>query len=69
MMWSTTNSCLYFKWGDHGLVMVASWIDDKLIIGSYRAVASVKNDLMDRFECDDCGKMKEYMGCKVERKG
>ena len=66
---STADPCLYFKWSDHGLVLIASWIDDNLIIGSEKGVAEVKADLMSRFECDDCGEMKEYVGCKIVRKG
>ncbi len=65
---STADPCLYFKWSDHGLVLIASWIDDNLIIGSEKGVIEVKADLMSRFECEDCGKMEE-VGCKIVRKG
>ena len=66
---STADPCLYFKWTDDGLVIIASWIDDNLIIGSEKGVAKVKAELMRRFECDDCGEMQEYVGCKIVREG
>jgi len=66
---STADPCLYFKRTSDGLMMILSWIDDNLIIGSESAVPKVKKDLMSRFECDDCGEMREYVGCKIERTG
>ena len=44
------------------LVLIASWVNDSLIIGSKKGIAIVKADLMSRFECDDCGEMQEYVG-------
>lgn len=44
-----------------------SWIDDNLIVGSKEAVAATKKDLMDRFDCEDCGDLDEYVGCKIDR--
>jgi hypothetical protein len=38
MMQSTIDPCLYHKWGEEGLVLIMSWIDDNLIIGSKKAV-------------------------------
>ena len=61
MMRSTADPCLYFKWSDNGLVLIALWINDNLIIGSEKGVAEVKAGLMNRFECDNCGKMREYI--------
>jgi hypothetical protein len=26
----------------------------------------IKNDLMKQFECDDCGRLKEYVGNKID---
>jgi hypothetical protein len=42
-----------------------SWIDENLIIGPKKAVE--KKDLMERFDCEDCQDIKEYVGCKIER--
>ncbi len=44
-----------------------SWIDNNLIIGPKKAVKKTKKDLMERFDCKDCGDIKEYVGCKIER--
>ena len=66
---STADPCLYFKWTDLGLVVLISWIDDNLIVGSEEAVTQVKKDLMDRFDCEDCGDLDEYVGCKITRLG
>jgi hypothetical protein len=44
-----------------------SWIDNDLIIGPKKAVEKIKKDLMERFDCKDCGDLEEYMGCKIER--
>ena len=30
---------------------------------------SAKQAMMDRFECEDCGELKEYVGCKIDRDG
>jgi hypothetical protein len=67
MTQSTANPCLYQKWGERGLVLTVSWIDDNLIIGPKKAVEKTKKDLMERFDCEDCGDIKEYVGCKIER--
>ncbi len=67
IMQSTADPSLYHKWGEEGLVLIVSWIDDNMIIGPKKAVQKTKKDLMKRFDCKDCGDIKEYMGCKIER--
>ncbi len=67
MMQSTADPCLYHKWGEEGLVLIVSWIDKNLIIGPKKAVEKTKKDLMERFDCKDCGDIEEYVGCKIER--
>ena len=57
---STADPCLYYSWTDIGLVIIISWIDDNLIIGSPEVVARTKKELMTYFECEDCGKMNVY---------
>ena len=64
---STADPCLYYKRDKNGLVMVVSWIDDNLIIGDKKAVEVLKTEFMRRFECEDCGELDEYVGCKIER--
>ncbi len=63
----TTVPCLYHKWGEEGLVLIVSWIDDNLIIGPKKAVEKTKKDLTEMFDCKDCGDIEEYVGCKIER--
>jgi hypothetical protein len=48
------------------LVLIVSWIEDILIMGPKKAVQKTKKDLMERFDCKDCGDIKEYVGCKIE---
>ena len=40
---------------------------DNLIVGSPKAVEELKKELMDRFPCEDCGELDEYVGCKITR--
>jgi hypothetical protein len=49
------------------LVLIVSWIDENLIIGSKKAVEKAKKKLMERFNCQYCGVLEKYMGCKIER--
>ena len=54
---SEADPCLYYKWTSLGLVLIVSWIDDNLICGSKENVANVKRELIERFECEDCGEL------------
>jgi hypothetical protein len=47
------------------LVIILSWIDDNLIVGSKQAVSVTKQELMSRFDCKDCGELDEYVGCRL----
>jgi hypothetical protein len=67
MVHSTADPCLYHKYGEDGLVLIVSWIDDNLIIGSKQAVEKAKKDLIERFDCGDCGDLEEYVGYKIVR--
>jgi hypothetical protein len=49
------------------LVLIVSWIDNNLIFGPKKAVEKTKKDLMERFDCKDCGDIKEYVVYKIER--
>ena len=46
-----------------------SWIDDNMILGPSDLVMQLKSDLMKLFDCDDCGKLEEYVGNKIEYVG
>jgi hypothetical protein len=66
---SSADPCLYFKWVDDRLVFMISWIDDNMILGPSDLVMQLKSDLMKQFDCDDCGKLEEYVGNKIEYVG
>jgi hypothetical protein len=67
MVCSIADPCLYYKRGEGGLVLIVSWINDNLIIGSKQAVEKAKKNLMERFDCKECGDLEEYVGCKIVR--
>ena len=62
---SKADPCLYYTWTALGLAILVSWIDDNLIIGSQATVDHTKAQLMSRFDCEDCGELNEYVGCKL----
>jgi hypothetical protein len=64
---SQADPCLFFKWTVSGLVLWVTWVDDCLVCGKKEAVLEAKADLMSRFDCDEVGELKEYIGCKVDR--
>ena len=64
---SKADPCLYFQWTASGLVIWLSWIDDCLCVGQKAAVMKAKTEMMKRFDCDDVGELKEYVGCKIDR--
>ncbi len=49
------------------MVLIVLCIGNNLIIGSKKTVEKTKKDLMERFDCKDCGDIEEYMGCKIVR--
>ncbi len=54
---STADPCLYHMWTNNGLVLMASWIDENLIVGLDEAVSKTKKILMSLFDCKDCGEL------------
>jgi hypothetical protein len=38
-----------------------------MIIGSKKAIEETKKNIMERFDCKDCGDIEEYLGCKIVR--
>ena len=70
LMWfkrGAADPCVYYRWKDGGLVIIASWVDDLLICGKEKAVKSVKEELFTHLKCDDIGELNEYVGCKIVR--
>ncbi len=64
MVDSTKNPCLYYKWSDDELILIVSWIDDSLIIGTNIEVEKTKMEPMEWFDYKDCRELEEYLGCK-----
>jgi hypothetical protein len=60
------DPCLYFRWTVDGLVIWISWVDDCLTVGKDEGVYNAKASMMNLFDCDDVGELKEYVGCKVD---
>ncbi len=52
---SSADPCLYYKWEEKRLVIMISWIDDNMIVGPSDSVLKLKSNLMEQFECNDCG--------------
>jgi len=63
---SKADPCLYFKWTENGVLLWLSWIDDCLCVGYPLEVAKARADTLNKFECDDLGEVKEYLGCKID---
>ncbi len=49
------------------MVLIVLWIDNNLIIGSKQVVEKTKKDIMERFDCEDCRDIEEYVGDKIVR--
>jgi hypothetical protein len=48
------------------LILWLSWVDDCLVGGKDKGVKKAKAHMMELFDCDDVGELKEYVGCKVD---
>jgi hypothetical protein len=64
---SKVDPCLFFKWTTYGLVLWITWVDDCLVCGNKKGVLEAKKLLMERFDCDEIGKLTEYIRCKIDR--
>ena len=68
MIRSKVNPCLFYQWIDGSLVLILVWVDDFLFVGPRKHVEKLKDKMMQLFDCDDVGELKEYVGCIIERK-
>ena len=50
-----------------GPVILLRWIDDCLIAGNEDGVKAAKEQMKQQFDCDDVGKLTEYVGCRVDK--
>jgi len=66
---SPADPCMYYCWTMKGLIIWLSWIDDCLIAGNHDGVELAKEQMKQRFDCDDVGELREYVGCKIDRTG
>ena len=64
---SEADPSLYYKWDNEGLILWISWVDDclSLVTGTEDMVKKEKEKMKQLFHCDDIGKLKEYVGCKI----
>ena len=60
------DPCIYYKWTADGLAIWVSWVDDLMHWGPKDKVESEKTEVLSRFDCDDVGDVKEYVGCRVD---
>jgi hypothetical protein len=64
---SKADPCLYFKWTEDGsLILWFSWVDDCFLAGPTEAMKTLKDELMEKVECDDNGEAEEFVGCMIE---
>ena len=52
----------------HGLAIIVSWIYDLLIFGNDENEKNLKKEIMQRFDCEDGGELKEHAGWKLDWK-
>ena len=48
-----------------GLVIQLSWVDDCMLWGPREVVPKENEEFMSRFDCDNVGEVREYVGCKI----
>ncbi len=67
MVHSTVDPCLYHQWGEDELVLIVSWIDDNLIIGSKKAVEKAKKELMESLTVKTVATLKSTWDTTLKR--
>jgi hypothetical protein len=63
---SDGDPCCYYKNISGRKIVCLWWVDDCIFFGSISDIIREKNRMMEYFECEDVGFVKEYVGCKVE---
>ena len=63
------DECLLKKETKRGTIIVCVYIDDTLYVGDQGAINEFKQEISLYFAIKEEGEMKEYVGCKVERRG
>jgi hypothetical protein len=57
----------HFVWTTLGTIIWLSWVDDCLICGNKEGAEKAKKQMIDRFDCDEVGELKECVGCEIDR--
>ena len=63
---SKADPCLYYVWRNGRLSLFVSWVDDILAIGEKGDVEQIQLDLEAKFTCKREGRLKEYVGSKID---
>ena len=63
------DGCLLKRSNKFGNIVVCVYVDDNMCIGNRKAIDVFKDELKKYFSIKDEGKMEEYVGCSVYRKG
>ena len=63
---SGVDPCLYFKLIANRLVVWLSWIDDCMVWGPQELAQEEEKEFTRRFNCNEVGEVKEYVGCKID---
>ncbi len=64
---SKADPCLFYARRNKCLVIWVTWVDDNMVIAPPNIMDQDKDMMKNHFECDDLGKMTEYIGCKIKR--
>jgi Reverse transcriptase (RNA-dependent DNA polymerase) len=62
---SKADPCLFFKRVNGGLNIWISWVDNLLHVGEAKVNEKEKEEFKKEFDCDDVGKLIEFMGAKI----
>eukprot|EP00957_Ditylum_brightwellii_P005698 434099-Ditylum_brightwellii.AAC.1 len=62
-----TDPYLSFRWVDGYLMIWIMWVDDCLCAGPPDLMEKSKKEMSSMFECEELGKMQEYVGCNVDQ--
>ena len=63
---STADNSLFFTVRNKQLSVLASWVDDLIIMGLPANVGQIEQDLEKSFACKSEREMKEYVGSKID---
>ena len=66
---SKDEPCLFYYWVVSGLVLIVSWVDDMLSVGSEKALEDFSDMLQDSVDSKDVGDLKECLDCNLDREG